>query len=164
MRDRDLLFEPWDTPERVVDTALGTDPHPPPRYDANLARNRFALAVHTDLALDPGRRVVLQHGVRFLQDLNVERENHHVLWLKHSYPLRQLMLEIERRLAPHADLPPGSVFFLQAPELIAALQALPDLPSPDLVARAASRRRGYRHETHFDRVDDTTLAEEDDYF
>ena len=24
MRDRDLLFEPWDTPERVVETALKT--------------------------------------------------------------------------------------------------------------------------------------------
>ena len=27
MRDRDLLFEPWDTCGRVIETALKTDPH-----------------------------------------------------------------------------------------------------------------------------------------
>ena len=38
MRDRDLLFEPWDTPRRVIETALSTEPHAPVSYRDNLRR------------------------------------------------------------------------------------------------------------------------------
>ena len=105
MRDRDLLFEPWDTPRRVVETALATEPHAPVPYAANLRRQLVALGFHSDLAPAgrPGR--ALNHHTRFLHDLNVERENHHVLWLKDSYPLRRLVLEIERRLVEAESLP-----------------------------------------------------------
>jgi hypothetical protein len=96
MRDRDLLFEPWDTRGRVIETALKTDPHTVMPYELNLRRNILALSFHFDLAQSSGRTLGLNHAARFLHDLNVERENHHVLWLKYSYPLRQLA--VERRL------------------------------------------------------------------
>lgn len=164
MRDRDLLFEPWDTPARVVDTALKTERHPAVPYQANLARNRFALSVHFDLAHASGRADGLNHAARFLHDLNVERENHHVLWLKFSYPLRRLFLEVESRLIAAGSLAPGDVFFLQAPELIDAVRRLPSLLPGETVERVKNRRRSYRHEARLELVDEVGLVREDDYF
>ncbi len=165
MRDRDLLFEPWDTVERVIETALRTDPHPPVPYAENLERNRLALALHADLAAAAGRGGLMRHGVRFLQDLNVERENHHVLWLEYSYPLRRVVLEMERRLiAAGWEVDPGLVFYLQMPELLDAFEALPALPSSELADLAVARRRAYRHEAHLEMVPPETLYEEDDYY
>src|SRR5262249_39098964 len=77
MRDRDLLFEPWDTPGRVIETALKTEPHEPVSYEANRRRHVLALGFHFDLAHAAGRAVGLNHAARFLHDLNLERENHH---------------------------------------------------------------------------------------
>ena len=125
MRDRDLLFEPWDTRDRVIETALKTEPHAVMPYELNLQRNMLALSFHFDLAHSSGRALGLNHAARFVHDLNVERENHHVLWLKYSYPLRQLVVEIERRLIASGSLDKGDVFFLQAPELIEAARNLP---------------------------------------
>jgi len=85
-------------------------------YELNLRRNMLALSLHFDLAHSKGRALGLNHAARFLHDLNVERENHHVLWLKYSYPLRQLAVEIERRLIAAGSLDKGDIFFLQAPE------------------------------------------------
>ena len=165
MRDRDLPFEPWDTAERVIETALRTDPHPVVPYEQNLERNLVALAFHSDLAEGSGRAGAIRHAVRFLQDLNVERENHHVLWLKYSYPLRSLILEVERRLRlGDEELDSGIVFYLQAPEMIEALHQLPEPLPGRLVELARLRRRAYRHETHLERVDPATLETEDDYF
>src|SRR6266481_8970088 len=70
-----------------------------------------------------------------IHDLNVERDNHHVLWLKYSYPLRQLVVEIERRLITSGSLDKGDIFFLQAPELIEAARNLPAPLTPDLIAK-----------------------------
>ena len=94
-------------------------------YDLNRQRNMLALSFHFDLAHSSGRALGLNHAARFVHDLNVERENHHVLWLKYSYPLRQLVVEIERRLIAAGNLDKGDVFFLQAPELIEAARNLP---------------------------------------
>jgi hypothetical protein len=124
MRDRDLLFEPWDTPGRVLETALRTHPHAAVPYEANLRRHFLALGFHFDLAHASGRDAGLNHAARFLHDLNLERENHHVLWLKFSYPLRRLVVELERRLVAVGSLEVGDVFFLQAPELIGAAKNL----------------------------------------
>lgn len=164
MRDRDLLFEPWDTPGRVIETALGTDPHEPPPYEANARRQMLALGAHFDLAHDSGRAAGLHHAVRFLHDLNVERENHHVLWLRFSYPLRELVLEIERRLVALGSLRRGDIFFLQAPELLAATRALPAALPADLVRTVRNRRTAYRHEARLEVVDPSLLVDEDDYY
>ncbi|MBT8207382.1 MAG: hypothetical protein KJO18_03840, partial [Acidimicrobiia bacterium] len=162
MRDRDLLFEPWDTPQKVIETALNSESHSAIDYKSNLRRNRWATALHVEMAAAAGRSDALHHAIRFLQDLNMERENHHILWLKYSYPLRCLVVEIERRLAP--DLSHNDVFFLQAPELLTATAALPDRLSPDLIELVRNRRRAYMHETKFAEVDPSSIAAEDDYY
>ena len=164
MRDRDLFFEPWDTPARVIETALKTEPHVPAAYEANLRRNRLALSVHFDLAHASGRAEGLNHAARFLHDLNVERENHHVLWLKFSYPLRRLFLEVERRFIALGSLEPGDVFFLQAPELIEATRSLPAPLEPGLVKTVQNRRRAFLHEARLAPVDPAELTREDDYY
>ncbi len=164
MRDRDLLFEPWDRPERVIRTALDTGAHAGPDYAQNLRRNRLALSLQYDLALAAGRADGVNHAARFLHDLNVERENHHVLWLKYSYPLRRLVLEVERRLVAAGSLSPGEIFFLQAPELLEAAANLP-APLADALAEAVrARRRGYRHEARFEESTAERLTREDDYY
>ncbi|MEO5754026.1 MAG: PEP/pyruvate-binding domain-containing protein [Chthoniobacterales bacterium] len=164
MRDRDLLFEPWDTPGRVIETALKTQPHAVMPYELNRERNILALSFHFDLAHRSGRALGLNHAARFLHDLNVERENHHVLWLKYSYPVRQLAVEIERRLIASGSLEKGDIFFLQAPELIEAAKNLPAPLSPDLVAKVQNRRRGYLIEARLIGSEAEPALAEDDYY
>jgi phosphohistidine swiveling domain-containing protein len=164
MRDRDLLFEPWDTRGRVIETALKTEPHAVMPYELNLQRNMLALSFHFDLAQSSGRALGLNHAARFVHDLNVERENHHVLWLKYSYPLRQLAVEIERRLIASGSLDKGDVFFLQAPELIEAARKLPTPLPPDLVSKVKNRRKGYLIEARLVDSDTEPALPEDDYY
>jgi phosphohistidine swiveling domain-containing protein len=164
MRDRDLLFEPWDTRSRVIETALKTEPHAVMPYELNLQRNMLALSLHFDLAHSSGRALGLNHAARFIHDLNVERENHHVLWLKYSYPLRRLVVEIERRLVAAGSLEKGDIFFLQAPELIEAARNLPAPLTPDLTSKAKNRRRGYLIEARLIGSDAEAAVPEDDYY
>jgi phosphohistidine swiveling domain-containing protein len=164
MRDRDLLFEPWDTRSRVIETALKTEPHAVMPYELNLRRNILALSFHFDLAYSSGRALGLNHAARFVHDLNIERENHHVLWLKYSYPLRKLAVEIERRLIEAGSLDKGDVFFLQAPELIEAARNLPAPLSPDLVSKVKNRRKGYLIEARLISSDAGPALAEDDYY
>lgn len=164
MRDRDLLFEPWDTRSRVIETALKTDPHAVMPYEHNLRRNLLALSFHFDLAHRSGRALGLNHAARFVHDLNVERENHHVLWLKYSYPMRQLAVEIERRLIAAGSLEKGDVFFLQAPELIEAARNLPAPLPAELVAKVKNRRRGYLIEARLIGPETEPALPEDDYY
>jgi hypothetical protein len=164
MRDRDLLFEPWDSRGGVIETALKTEPHAVMPYKLNLQRNILALSFHFDLAHSSGRALGLNYAARFVHDLNVERENHHLLWLKYSYPLRQLVVEIERRLVAAGSLDKGDVFFLQAPELIEAARNLPAPLTPDLVSKAKNRRRGYLIEARLANADAEPALPEDDYY
>ena len=164
MRDRDLLFEPWDTRGRVIETALKTETHAVMPYDLNLQRNMLALSFHFDLAHSSGRALGLNHAARFVHDLNVERENHHVLWLKYSYPLRQLVVELERRLIASGSLEKGDVFFLQAPELIEAARNLPARLPRDLITTVKNRRRGYLIEARLVGPDAEPALPEDDYY
>ena len=164
MRDRDLLFEPWDTRSRVIETALKTEPHAVMAYELNLQRNIFALSFHFDLAHSSGRARGLNHAARFVHDLNVERENHHVLWLKYSYPLRKLAVEIEQRLIAAGSLAKGDIFFLQAPELIEAARNLPAPLPAELVGKVKNRRKGYLIEARLIDSDAEPALPEDDYY
>jgi len=164
MRDRDLLFEPWDTPGRVIETALRTEPHAPVPYSENRRRNLLALSFHVEVAQASGRGEALNRMARFLHDLNVERENHHVLWLKFSYPLRRVVLEIERRLMAAGGIDPGDVFFIQAPELIEAARRLPEPLPDDLAVRVKNRRLGYLVEARLAPDGHPEPTPEDDYY
>jgi len=158
------LFELWDTRDRVIETALKTEPHAVMPYELNRQRNMLALSFHFDLAHSSGRALGLNHAARLVHDLNVERENHHVLWLKYSYPLRQLVVEIERCLIASGNLEKGDVLFLQAPELIEAARNLPAPLSVDLVSKVKNRRRGYLIEAPLVGSDAELATSEDDSY
>src|SRR4030095_7656708 len=111
-----------------------------------------------------GRALGLNHAARFVHDLNVERENHHVLWLKYSYPLRQLVVELERRLIAADSLAKGDVFFLQAPELIEAARNLPAALPVNLGSKVKNRRRAYLMEARLVGLDVEPALPEDDYY
>jgi phosphohistidine swiveling domain-containing protein len=164
MRDRDLLFEPWDTPQRVLETALGAGPHTPVPYEENLRRNLFGLGFHAGLARASGRHRALAYAVRNLHDLNVERENHHVLWLKYSYPLRRVFLELERRFIEQGHVEAGDIWYFEAPELIDLARALPEPPDEALVAKVRNRRRGFEHEARLTDGSASPPHDEDDYY
>lgn len=164
MRDRDLIFEPWDSPHRVLDTALRTGSHTPVSYQENLRRNLLGIGFHADLARASGRHRELAFAVRNLHDLNVERENHHVLWLKYSYPLRRVFLEMERRFLDRGVIEPGDIWFFEAPELVDLAADLAAMPDGELVAVVRNRRRGFEHEARFTAGAETPAVDEDDYY
>ncbi len=163
MRDRDLIFEPWDSARRIIDTALKTQPHQPADYAENRKRNLSALAMHSDLVEAEGLAPLLNHAVRFFHDLSVERENHHVLWLKYSYPLRQLLLEVERRLLETWSLEPGDIWFMQVPELLGVVRDLSQPEDIELIDRVSNRRIGFEYEARFNSPDGPAGHPEDDY-
>ena len=86
-----------------------------------------------------------------------------MLWLKYSYPLRRLVKEVERRLIEVGSLEPGEVFFMQAPELLAATLQLPQPLDPELVRSVRNRHRAYRLESKLAEIDPSTVDDEDDY-
>ena len=87
-----------------------------------------------------------------------------MLWLKYSYPLRQLVVEIERRLIAVGSLDKGDIFFMQAPELIEAARQLPAALPADLIFRVKNRRRGYLIEARMASSNEQPPLPEDDYY
>lgn len=162
MRERDPYFPPYDTAEQILGKALKTQPAPLPDYLANTRRARLALAVLANHAPDAAALEQLIYAVGYGHSLVLERENHHVVWLRHSYPFRALCLEWERRLAEAGPWSSGDIFFLEAPEAMALVAALPTPPAVDIRARLRNRRAAYERETRLG-DEEQTVADEDDY-
>jgi len=60
-------------------------------YELNLQRNMLALSFHFDLAHSSGRALGLNHAGAFRPRSECRKREPHVLWLKYSYLLRQLV-------------------------------------------------------------------------
>jgi len=165
MRERDPFFAPYDQPRDVIEKALGVRSTERPDPAAHLAATRLAASVHFELAHLSGDPVRLAYAIRFNRELVLERENHHIAWLKHSYPLRRLWLEWERRLAEQSPLQARDIFFLKAPEILEAIDRLPEGISDELLKKIRNRRRAYCTEM---RLSDEEVAgpieREDDYY
>lgn len=162
MRERDPFFPPYDTAGLILEKALKTQPAPPPDYPGNARRARLALAALTNLAASQADRERMIYAVGYGHSLVMERENHHVVWLRESYPFRALCLEWERRLAQVCAWQQGDIFFLEAPEALALVAALPSAPAPQVLARLRNRRAAYERETRL-RTDGEAPLPEDDY-
>ena len=156
MRERDPYFAPYDTAEVVARQAARAQrpsggPTTQPDYEANALRGRLALAFHLDLVEHRGGDAErLAYAVGYNHRLAMERENHHVVWLRSSYRFRRLVLECERRLAEHAELLPGDVFFFELPELLEAVEALPEPPPSEVLERIHNRRLAYHREARLE--------------
>lgn len=144
MRERDLFYAPYDSAEAILDKVLKTDIAASAQdYASNLHRARVAIALHYDLAGIGGNAGTLLYGVKYGRALVIDREDHHIVWLRASYPLRKLILEWERRLLVANKLQPGDIFFLQPWEIMAALHDNPPALSVDLQRRLRNRRAAY---------------------
>jgi phosphohistidine swiveling domain-containing protein len=147
MRERDPYFAPYDRPEVVARQALKVGEAPLPDHAANAARGRFALAFHMDLAASAGEAGRLVYAVGWNHRLALERENHHIVWLRASYRFRELVLECERRLREAcATMLPADAFFFELPELLDAVEALPAPPPAEHLSRVRNRRLAYLRE------------------
>jgi hypothetical protein len=168
MRERDPYYAPYDRPEIVLRNAL--DVHqaasPIPDYAENARRARLALCLHYDLCRDGGDAERLRYATGYGHGLALDREDHHIVWLKCSYPFRKLCLEWERRLAAYHDLREGDIFFIEAPEALEAIDAVPQARSAEFIERVRNRRRAYETELRLKRGQEVTAqpGEEDDYY
>jgi hypothetical protein len=166
MRERDIYYEPYDTPRSILNKALGVREIPALDYESNKARAEFALALHFDLARQFGSEERLVYAVKYGRALAIDRENHHIVWLRASYRLRKQLLEWERRLAPSVSLPSGFIFFMQPWEILDAVQALPVPIGAELRQRIRSRRAVYESEIQLTagRQAERITYEEEDYY
>ena len=165
MRERDPYFAPYDQPSDVVEKALGVQAMDAPDLAGQLAATRLAASVHFELAHVAGDPLRFAYAIGYSRELVLERENHHIAWLKHSYPVRRLWLEWERRLAEVAPLEKRDIFFFKVPEILDAVERLPEAPSESLLERVRNRCNAYRVEMKL--VDPAQIVElhrEDDYY
>jgi len=178
MRERDPYYEPYDQPRVVLEKALATREAPAPDYAGNARSNLLALSLHFDLThgiSDPKKWV---HAVRYGQALSADRENHHVVWLKCSYPFRKLCLEWERRLKERVQgsgfrvqeikepMRAKDIFFMEVPEILEAIEALPNPLNADFLAKVHNRRAAYHRELKLKIAGEPTPepVEERDYY
>jgi phosphohistidine swiveling domain-containing protein len=146
MRERDIYYEPYDDSRAILDKALSLRGISSPDYEVNKARQELALALHFDLARQLGTEEKLVYAVKYGRALTIDRENHHIVWLRTSYRLRKLLMEWERRLAQSNRMAPRFIFFMQPWEILDALAAIPEPIHEDLHTQIESRREVFERE------------------
>ncbi len=166
MRERDPYYDPYDTPAAILEKALSIRSADPPDYETNRAQAELALALHFDLARVMGTSEKLVYAVKYGRALAIDRENHHIVWLRASYRLRKLLLEWERQLGEHSDLKRRDIFFLQPWEILDAIAALPQPIPAELLARLRNRRLAYEREIQLKTGRESSLTPqlEEDYY
>ncbi len=166
MRERDPYYDPYDTTAAIVEKALGTGTANPQDHESNRRSSMLALALHYDLSRGRNECAKLVYGIKYGRALAIDRENHHIVWLKTSYRLRQLLLEWEGQLGAHSEIQHRDIFFLQPWEIIEAVSDLPRPMSNDLLAKVRNRRAAYEHEIQLKagKGSTVTLQKEQDYY
>ena len=110
---------------------------------AEMARERESLVEQTARSLDPLRRRLFLKTVQWAQGFAPYREDA-FFWMGLAWPaLRQLALELGRRLVDAGSLSrPDDVFYLESGELLAATEARgAGRARPDLASLAGERRQ-----------------------
>ena len=166
MRERDPYYDPYDTPAAILERTLSVRSATPPDYETNRSQAMLALALHFDIARITGAVEKLVYAVKYGRALAIDRENHHVVWLRASYRLRKVLMEWERRLSAHSLLQPRDIFFLQPWEILDAIAALPQPIPAELLARLRNRRVAYEREIQLKagRESGLTPQPEEDYY
>lgn len=166
MRERDPYYDPYDTLPAIIEAALGARSADPVDYEANRDRATLALALHFDLASPTGNSEKLVYAVKYGRALAIDRENHHIVWLRTSYRMRKMLMWWERRLAEGNPLRHRDVFFMQPWEILDAVAALPNLMPQELLGRIRNRRVAYEQEIQLTAGRESALTPqpEDDYY
>jgi phosphohistidine swiveling domain-containing protein len=146
MRERDPYYDPYDTPAAIIGKALAIGSAEPVDYGANHSQAELALALHFDLARQTGSPEQLVYAVKYGRALAIDRENHHIVWLRTSYRIRKLLLEWERQLSQGSDLRHRDIFFMQPWEILDAVAVQPQPISAELLGCIRNRRVAYEKE------------------
>jgi phosphohistidine swiveling domain-containing protein len=166
MRERDPYYDPYDTPAAILEKALAIRSAEPVDYDKNRSEAELALALHFDLArlMDSSEKLV--YAVKYGRALAIDRENHHIVWLRASYRLRKLLLAWEGQLSQHTALQARDIFFMQPWEILAAVAAQPQPLPPELLQRIRNRRLAYEKEMRLKAGEESSLEPqpETDYY
>jgi hypothetical protein len=86
------------------------------------------------------------YAVKYGRALAIDRENHHIVWLRTSYRIRKLLLEWERQLSQGSDLRHRDIFFMQPWEILDAVAVQPQPISAELLGCIRNRRVAYEKE------------------
>ena len=173
MRERDPYYDPLDSEAAILEKAFSIRSTPPPFIPptggderGGRAQAELALALHFDLARVAGNPEKLVYAIKYGRALALDRENHHIIWLRASYRLRQLLLEWERRLNVQGQLAHRDIFFMQPWEILDAVAALPQPISGEFLERIRNRRAAYEQEIKLKAGQDTPLKlqREEDYY
>ena len=166
MRERDPYYDPYDTPAAILEKALSIRSADAADYDKNRSQAELALALHFDLARLMGNSEKLVYAVKYGRALAIDRENHHIVWLRASYRLRKLLLAWERQLSQHTDLQPRDIFFMQPWEILDAVAAQPQPLPIELLVRIRNRRLAYEKEMRLKAGEESALEPqpEADYY
>jgi hypothetical protein len=166
MRERDPYYDPYDTPTAILEKTLSVRSMDPLDFELNRAQADLALALHFDLARVMGTSEQLVYAIKYGRALAIDRENHHVVWLRASYRLRKLLLEWERQLREHNELQRRDIFFLQPWEILEAVAAQPQPIPTELISRLRNRRAAYEREIQLKagRESRLTPQPEEDYY
>jgi hypothetical protein len=166
MRERDPYYDPYDTLETILEKALAIRSVPASDYEVNKTQADLALALHFDLARVTGASEKIVYGVKYGRALAIDRENHHIVWLRASYRLRKMLIEWERRLREHNDLQYRDIFFLTPWEILDAVAARSQPMPEQLLARLRNRRVAYEREIQLKTGRESTRIpqSEEDYY
>jgi hypothetical protein len=166
MRERDPYYDPFDTQAAILEKAFSIRSADPPDYESNRTQAELALALHFDLARVTESSEKLVYAVKYGRALAIDRENHHIIWLRTSYRLRKLLMELERRLGEQSQLKRRDIFFMQPWEILDAVVALPEPLSEAFLQRIRNRRAAYEQEIRLKAGEDSSAAiqPEEDYY
>lgn len=166
MRERDPYYDPYDTPEAILEKSLAIRSAAASDYEVNKAQAALALALHFDLGRITGTSEKIIYCVKYGRALAIDRENHHIVWLRTSYRLRQMLMEWERRLQDQNDLLHRDIFFMTPWEIIDTIPGKSQPMPAELLARVRNRRAAYEREIQLKagRVTPVEPEPEEDYF
>jgi hypothetical protein len=166
MRERDPYYDPFDTQAAILEKAFSIRSADPPDYESNRTQAELALALHFDLARVTESSEKLVYAVKYGRALAIDRENLHIVWLRTSYRLRKLLMELERRLGEQSQLKRRDIFFMQPWEILDAVVALPEPLSEAFLQRIRNRRAAYEQEIRLKAGEDSSAAiqPEEDYY
>lgn len=165
MRERDLYYEPYDSPRQILSKALGVSASDPVDYAMNRESSSLALSVHFDLARESRNSAKLLYAVKYSRALAIDRENHHIVWLRASYRLRRLLSLWERSIRQKAELEDRDIFFMQPWEILDSIEGRGRIPS-DLVRKIRNRRVAYEQAVQLKSAPDVQVTpdREVDYY
>jgi len=164
MRDWDLLYSPLNSKEAIEKVVTGFHESRKGKVE-HVSWESALKAVSSCLETENLRKRYL-HLVQLGVKLHIEREDHHVIWVRNVDIMRKIVIRLAYHLKEAGLLDQEEdIFFLQLPEILTLCQN-PKTALCDATELIPNRRAAFLIESkHFDRVKRDAVAEcEEDYY